>query len=68
MESREMQWSVLTDGNQMNQLAQTEFRFIQTIIIIKWGQLPVVLRRHISVAEEQKTANFKMALVSRPMQ
>ncbi len=33
--SRGMQWSVLTEEKQKNQLAQTEFRFIKTLIIIK---------------------------------
>jgi hypothetical protein len=33
--SRVMQWSPLTEEKQKNQLAQTEFRFIKTIIIIK---------------------------------
>jgi hypothetical protein len=33
--SRVMQWSGLTEEKQKNQLAQTEFRFIKTIIIIK---------------------------------
>ena len=35
--SREMQWSVLTEGKQKNELAQTEFRFIKTIIVIIRG-------------------------------
>ncbi len=35
MGSRMMQWSVLTEEKQKNQLAQTEFRFIKTIIIIR---------------------------------
>jgi hypothetical protein len=34
MPSREMQWSALTEGQQKNELAQKEFRFIKTIIII----------------------------------
>ena len=34
IESRQMQWSVLPEEKQKNQLAQTEFRFIKTIIII----------------------------------
>jgi hypothetical protein len=34
MLSREKQWSILTEGKQKNELAQTEFRFIKTIIII----------------------------------
>jgi hypothetical protein len=32
--SRVMQWRVLTEGKQKNELAQKEFRFIKTIIII----------------------------------
>ncbi len=35
--SRLMQWSVLTEGKQKNELAQTEFRFIKTIIMIIRG-------------------------------
>jgi hypothetical protein len=35
-----MQWSVLTEEKQKNQLAQTEFRFIKTIIIIRGGNYP----------------------------
>ena len=34
MVSRVMQWSPLTEEKQKNQFAQTEFRFIKTIIII----------------------------------
>jgi hypothetical protein len=34
MESRPMQWGALTEGKQKNELAQTKFRFIKTIIII----------------------------------
>jgi hypothetical protein len=63
-----MQWSLLTEGKQKNQLAQTEVLFIKTIIIIRGGQLQVVLRLHVSVALQQKTASFKVAIVSRPMQ
>jgi hypothetical protein len=29
-----MQWSALTEGKKKNELAQTEFRFIKTIIVI----------------------------------
>ena len=36
-DSRPMQWSVLTEEKQLNQLAQTEFRFIKIIIIIIRG-------------------------------
>ncbi len=35
--SRPMQWSGLTEGKQKNELAQREFRFIKTIIIIRRG-------------------------------
>ena len=35
--SRPMQWSGLTEGKQKNELAQTEFRFIKTITIIRGG-------------------------------
>jgi hypothetical protein len=71
--SRAMQWSVLTEEKQKNQIAQTGFRFIKTtttiIIIINNGrQLLAVLCLHISVALQQKTANFKVAIASRPMQ
>jgi hypothetical protein len=38
MPSRDMQWSGLTEGKKKNQLAQTEFRFIKTVIIIKGGK------------------------------
>ena len=37
IDSRPMQWSALTEGNQKNELAQTEFRFIKTIIVIIRG-------------------------------
>ena len=33
--SRAMQWSALTEAKKKNQLAQTEFRFINTTIIIR---------------------------------
>ena len=33
--SRPMQWSGLTEGKQKNELAQKEFRFIKTIIIMR---------------------------------
>jgi hypothetical protein len=32
--SRQNQWGVFTEGKQTNELAQKEFRFIKTIIII----------------------------------
>ena len=35
--SREMQWSLLPEEKQKNELAQTEFRFIKTIIVIIRG-------------------------------
>ncbi len=67
-ESRLMQWSDLPEEKQKNQLAQTEVRFIKTIMITREGQLHEVLRLYISVALQQKTANFKAAMESRPMQ
>jgi hypothetical protein len=62
--SRVMQWGVLTKEKRKNQFVQTYPRFIKTIIItiIRGGQLHDVLRLHISVALQQKTANFKVTL------
>ena len=68
MESRQMQWSALTEGKQKNQLAQTEFRFIKNNNNNTGGQLQAVLRLYISIALQQKTANFKAAIGSRKMQ
>ena len=65
--SRVMQWSPLTEDKQNNELAQTEFRSIKTIIN-KGGRLHAVLRICIGVALQQKTANFKVAVASRAMQ
>ena len=64
---RTMQWSILAEEKQKNQLAQTEFRFIKTIKM-RGRHIPNVLRLYISVALQQKTANFKEATGSRPMQ
>jgi hypothetical protein len=36
-----MQWGFLTEGKQKNELAQKEFRFIKTIIIIRGGNYPL---------------------------
>jgi hypothetical protein len=66
--SRPMQWSALTEKKEKNQLAQTEFRFIKKNNNNKERQLRAVLRLYISVALQQKTGNFKVAIVSRPMQ
>ena len=66
--NRQMQWSKCPEGKQEDELAQTEFRFIKTIIMIRGRQLPAVLRLYISVALQQKTGNFKVAFGSRPMQ
>jgi hypothetical protein len=63
-----MQWSALTEKKEKNQLAQTEFRFIKKNNNNKERQLRAVLRLYISVALQQKTGNFKVAIVSRPMQ
>ena len=62
-----MQWSQSTEEKQKNELAQTEFRFIKTINVIR-GELLDVLRLYISVAQQQKTANMKVAIASRHMQ
>ena len=37
MGSRPNQWGALTEGKQTNELAQKEFRFIKTMIIIRGG-------------------------------
>ena len=68
MKSREMQWIALTEEKKKNQLAQTEFRFIKNNNNNTGGQVPVVLRLYISVALQQKTGNFKMAIGSRANQ
>ena len=41
MVSTAMQWSVLTEEKKKNQLAQTEFRFIKTIIIMKAAAITI---------------------------
>jgi hypothetical protein len=48
-----MQWSAFTEKGEKNELAQPEFRFIHTIILISEGQLPEGLRIYISVALQQ---------------
>ncbi len=67
--SRVMQWSALTEENKrINELMIKRFRFMKTVItikIIRRGQSLAVLRLHISVALEQKTANFKVTIDSR---
>jgi predicted DNA-binding protein (UPF0251 family) len=62
-----MQWSPSTEEKQKNEFAQTEFRFMKTINVIR-GELPAFLRLYISVAQQQKTANMKVAIASRQMQ
>ena len=66
--SRPLQWSALTEEKKKDELGQKEFRFIKSITIIRAGQLRVVLRLHISVALQQKTANFNVAAGCRVMQ
>jgi hypothetical protein len=69
MVSRVMQWSVLTEGKQKNKLAAKRVSFHKNNDNKNKGrQLPAVLRLYISVALQQKTANFKVAFVNRPMQ
>ena len=63
-----MQWSALTEGKQKNQLAQKEFLHKNNNNDNKGRQLLVGLRLYISVALQQKTANFKVAIASRVMQ
>ena len=46
--SRGIQWSDLTEGKKRNQLAQTEFRFIKTIIVIIRGGNYLLLFASIS--------------------
>ncbi len=65
--SRPMQWSVSPEEKQKNQLAQTVWLY-RNNDNNKEGQVLVVPRLHVSVALQQKTANFKLALASRPMQ
>ena len=68
MKSRLMQWSFLTEEKQKDQLAQTEVRFIKNYNNNTGGQLPAGLRLYISVALQQKTGNFEVAIGSRLMQ
>jgi hypothetical protein len=56
-----MQWSVLTEGKQKNELAQKEFHFIKTIITIRRGNYPVVFASISAL-------HFKVAIESREMQ
>jgi hypothetical protein len=59
----------LTEEKKKNQLAQADIRFKKNNNNNnEEGQLPVVLRLHISVALQQKTENFKVPIVSGPMQ
>jgi hypothetical protein len=59
----------LTEEKQTNQLAQTEYRFIKNKNYNEGGrQLLDVLRLQISVVLQQKTGNFKVAIVRRVMQ
>ncbi len=48
IDSRQMQWSALTEGKQTNELAQKEFRFIKTMIIIMRGDNYVLFFASIS--------------------
>ena len=69
MPSRVMQWSVLTEGKQKNELAQKRVSLHKNNNNINKGrQLLVVLRLYISVALQQKANNFKVATASRGMQ
>ena len=63
-----MKWSLSPEEKQKNELAQKEFRFMNNNNYNKGRQLLAVLRLCISVALQQKTANFKVAIRSRVMQ
>ena len=66
--STEMKWGALPEEKQKNELAQKEFRFMNNNND-KGRQLPPVRCLYISVALQQKTANFKVvAIQSRVMQ
>ncbi len=66
--SRLMKCSFLTEEKHKNQLAQTKFHFTaKKYNKNKGGRAQLVLRLHISVALQQKTANFKVAILSRIM-
>jgi hypothetical protein len=62
-----MQWSLSPEEKQKNELAQKEFRFMNNNNN-RGRQLPPVRCLYISVALQQKTANFKVAFFSRPLQ
>ncbi len=68
-----VQWSALTEAinfkAKKTQLAQTQFRFISSKSNEKGREkLRGILRFYIRVALQQQTADFKMAIFSRPMQ
>ena len=65
--SRPMKWSLSPEEKQKNELAQKEFRFMNNNND-KGRQLPPVRCLYISVALQQKTANFKVTFRSRQMQ
>ena len=55
--SREMQWSHLTEEKKRNELVQTEFRFIKTIIMIIRGVItsgPSPLYQRCTAAKDGK--------------
>ena len=61
--SRHMQWGPFTEEKQKNQLANKKRVSLHKNNNNHEGrQLPVGLRLYISVALQQKTANFKVAL------
>jgi outer membrane translocation and assembly module TamA len=68
MHSRVMQRGAFPEEKQKNELAQTRVSFHKNNNNNKGRQLPVGLRFYISAALQQKTANFKVAIASRPNQ
>ncbi len=64
-----MQCSAFSEEKQKNQLAQTQFRFISSKSNEKGREkIRAILRFYIRVALQQQTADFKVAIFSRPMQ
>ena len=68
MASREMQWGPLPEGNQKNELAQKEFRFIKTMIITRAGNYELffasISALHSSKRRQTSRRPFQAALCS----
>jgi hypothetical protein len=61
---RPKQWSDLPEGKQKNELANAEFRFIKTIIIIRVSKGAAITSRLLSPLNQRctaaKTGNFQV--------